>query len=239
MTARRPAPRGPAADRPEARRIEILAAAGGLLARRGYHGMSMRDLAAATGMSLANLYHYFPAKEDLLFALQTRAFETLIGAAETAVDRIEDPEARLHGLILSHVRYVASHPDILRVLVQEAGELPPARRRAVRELKERYFRLGLDIVRAVIESRAGRRPVEAAELERATYAIFGMLNWVYGWYDAARHGGPHEVARTIHRIALSGLGAPTPSRSSQTATERRIARVRVRSPILPHPENLA
>jgi AcrR family transcriptional regulator len=44
------------------RNEEILTAAAHLLAARGYHGMSMRDLARATGMSLANLYNYFHSK---------------------------------------------------------------------------------------------------------------------------------------------------------------------------------
>jgi AcrR family transcriptional regulator len=224
-------------SRQERGRFDMLEAAARLLAAHGYHGMSMRDLARATGMSLGNLYNYFGSKEDLLFALQTRAFETLIASAEEATRDVEPGPARLHALILSHVRYVATHRDVMRVLVEEAGELPTARRHAIRELKDRYYRIGHEVVAAAAGGR--RRSGPAAEIERATYSIFGMLNWVYGWYDPARHGGPHEVARTIHRIALSGLGAPTPTRSAQTATERRIARVQVRSPILPHREELA
>jgi AcrR family transcriptional regulator len=207
----------------------MLEAAARLLATRGYHGMSMRDLAAATGMSLANLYHYFPAKEDVLFALQTRAFDSLIAAAEEAVAAIENTDARLHGFILSHVRYVASHPDVLRVLIEEAGELPLERRRAVRRLKERYFRIGFELVRETVAAHGPGRRMDTADLERATYSIFGMLNWVYGWYRPARHGAPQAVARTIHDLALSGLIGRTPDRSVQTATERHVGRDAVRS----------
>jgi AcrR family transcriptional regulator len=218
--------------------MDILEAAAGLLAEHGYHGMSMRDLARATGMSLANLYNYFGSKDDLSYALQTRAFETLIASAEEATAGTGDAAARLHALILSHVRYVATHRDVMHVLVEEAGELPPPRRRAVRALKERYFRLGRDVVAAV--AAVPRAHPDEAELDRATFCIFGMLNWVYGWYDPAHHGDAHEVARTIHRIAMSGLVARAPSRSSQNATERALARMRVRSPIrLPRPATAA
>ncbi len=44
-----------------------------------------------------------------------------------------------------------------------------------------------------------------AELERATYAIFGMLNWIYGWYKPGRHGSAVELARSIHRMAMTGV----------------------------------
>lgn len=226
-------------DRHERGRIEILEAAAPLFAAHGYHGMSMRDLSRATGMSLANLYNYFAAKEDLVYALQTRAFETLIGSAEEAIAGVTDRQARLHAFILSHVRYVATHRDVMRVLVEEAGELPPVRRHAVRDLKDRYFQIGRAVVAAAAGRARGHAALSGAELDRTTYSIFGMLNWVYAWYDGARHGGPQEVARSIHRIALSGLGARTPTRSSQSATERLVTRVRVRSPIRLHPKQVA
>ncbi len=223
------------ASRREESRGDILRAAARLLAGRGYHGMSMRDLARATGMSLANLYNYFGSKEDLVFALQTRAFETLVGAAREALEGAGDGEARLHAFVLSHVRYVANHGDVMRVLVEEAGELPPSRRRAVRDLKERYFGLGRDIVAEVVRGRAGgaRGATGEAELDRLTYGIFGMLNWVYAWYRPGRHGTPQQIARSIHRIALTGLAARSPRPAVLTETERRVAGFRVRSPILP------
>jgi AcrR family transcriptional regulator len=230
-------------ERKEEGRVDILQAASGLLAQYGYHGMSMRDLAASTGMSLANLYNYFGSKEDLLFALQTRAFETLIAMAEQVNATIEPGESRLHAFIFTHVRYVTGHSDAMRVLVEEAGELPPKHRQAVRAMKERYFRLGLEIVREVVERGCAKAPggaaMDEAALERATYSIFGMLNWVYAWYDPARHGPAQEVARSIHGLALCGLVARCPTRAVLAATERRVEKVEVRSPIHLHPKGAA
>lgn len=39
------------------------------MAQRGVDGTSMRDLASATGLNVASLYHYFPSKRDLLLAV--------------------------------------------------------------------------------------------------------------------------------------------------------------------------
>ena len=50
------------------RRIEILDATLDLMAREGAHGTSMRAVAAATGVNVATLYHYFPSKQELLYA---------------------------------------------------------------------------------------------------------------------------------------------------------------------------
>ena len=47
-------------------KLEILTAAARAFAEHGYHGMSMRDLARATGRAPATLYNYFDSKEELL-----------------------------------------------------------------------------------------------------------------------------------------------------------------------------
>ena len=56
-------------------RQHILDTALGLMSQRGVDGTSMRDLAAAAGLNVASLYHYFPSKRDLLVSvLQERGF---------------------------------------------------------------------------------------------------------------------------------------------------------------------
>lgn len=190
-------------------RERILASAAAAVARNGYHGMSMRELARAAGMSLSNLYNYFPSKEEILYALQKEAFEVLVDSAEEALRRVgEDgaggtesasPDAQLYVFVSHHVRYVVEHPAVMRVLVHEAASLPAARRRAVRRLKERYFQVARRIVARLMD---GSDP---GELDRVTYNLFGMLNWIYGWYDREAHGSPRDLAHTIHRIALCGI----------------------------------
>ena len=65
----------------------------------GYHGMSMRDLARATGRALASFYTYFGSKEDILFELQQRAFQHAHRERRGGRSaRPASPSARLHAL---------------------------------------------------------------------------------------------------------------------------------------------
>ncbi len=225
-------------------RERILRSAAREIAERGYHGMSMRELSREADMSLSNLYNYFASKEEILFALQKEAFEVLVASAEEALTRIEtrvemgveSADARLYVFISHHVRYVAEHPEVMRVLVHEAASLPSAGRRAVRRLKERYFEIARTIVAELVTRGCGRigaparasaaegadDPEQGAELDRITYNLFGMLNWIYGWYEPGAHGGPHELARTIHRIALCGVVAHCPYRDLQESLDLRL-----------------
>jgi TetR/AcrR family transcriptional regulator, cholesterol catabolism regulator len=209
-------------------RLEILEAAARFIARHGFYGMSMRDLAHGMGKSIAGFYNYYRSKEDVLFELQLRAFETLVQSAEAAVAATKDPGGRLYGFILQHLQYVVSHPDVMHVLVQEASALPPQRRQVIRAVKERYFEIAQALVAEVIASSASegrrRRPaVDARELERMTYALFGMLNWTYGWYRPERHGSPEKLARTIYRLSLRGLRADPTGDSAIASVEARLA----------------
>jgi hypothetical protein len=136
---------------------------------------------------------------------------------------------RLHRFIANHVRYVVEQPDVMRVLVQEASALPPRRRAVIRALKQRYFAIGEALLRDVLARGPAR---SAVEIERQAYCMFGMLNWIFGWYTPAAHGTPDELARTILEMTVSGvsgkplareltLGAPnlqllrTPLRAAQ------------------------
>lgn len=67
-------------------RQHILDTALSLMAQRGVDGTSMRDLAAAAGLNVASLYHYFASKRELLVAvLEERGFiDDLAGAAGRA-----------------------------------------------------------------------------------------------------------------------------------------------------------
>ena len=194
--------------RHEAQRHEILEVAATAIAEHGFHGMTMRGLARATGKGLASFYNYFPSKDEVLFSLQVESFETMTRSVKAALENVADPVDRLYVFVLNQLRFSAEHKSVMRVLVHEASALPAGKRNTVRLLKEGYFNICRDIIVAIYVS-SGLEDIahpDAAEVERITYSIFGMLNWSYGWYDPNIHGTPQDVARTIHALAVGGLG---------------------------------
>lgn len=207
-------------ERPSAGRDEILSAAAKAFAERGYHGMSMRDLAKATNRSPATLYNYVDSKEDLLYLIQKHAFEELLASGRAAVAGTEDAAERMHRFVLAHVRFFADRQYLMRVLIHEAAALPAGRRAEIRERKQAYFELAQGIVRDLGRRESGVDP-SPLEVERNTYCLFGMLNWTYGWYEPERHGGPEELAQGIERVALAGIApAARPRRDSELRNER-------------------
>ncbi len=195
--------------RPAARdvgRAEVLERAATAIAEHGYHGTSMRDLASATGRALASFYHLFGSKDEILYELQLRAFEELLASAAVVIaapSTSASPDERLHRFIANHVRYFVEQPAVMRVLVQEASTLPPVRRSVIRTLKQRYYAVGEKLLADVVS--ASGAELDRAEIERSTYCMFGMLNWIYGWYEPGIHGSPEVLAKTIHSMTLTGI----------------------------------
>lgn len=56
----------------EARRAQVLEAAGLCFRRSGFHNASMAEISKAAGMSIGHIYHYFKNKEAIIAALVER-----------------------------------------------------------------------------------------------------------------------------------------------------------------------
>lgn len=80
--------RGPYAKSAE-RRQQIVDEAYRVFATRGYHGSSLREIAAAAGIGLSTLQHHFGGKEDLLLAVLARRDE-LGGDVDISGGRLAD-----------------------------------------------------------------------------------------------------------------------------------------------------
>jgi AcrR family transcriptional regulator len=101
-------------------RDRILDATLALMARGGAHGTSMRAVAAACGLNVATLYHYFPSKRDLLqAAIAHRGATDLLPSPfpEGLSGSVED---RL-GALLDHLFVgMTAEEDLWRALIAEA-----------------------------------------------------------------------------------------------------------------------
>jgi AcrR family transcriptional regulator len=188
--------------RPYDERLDLfLSRAAKVFADQGYHSTTMRDLAAATGMSLAGMYYYVRGKEELLYRIQERAFTRVLAGAEHALARRPgaDPLERLQSFIHHHVGFFAAHMAEMKVLSHEANSLTGDRQRKVNAIKRRY----VDLLEGLLKDVAADEP--AVERSAAAYALFGMMNWIYNWYDPAGEIDPERLAGLIARIFLGGF----------------------------------
>ena len=189
----------------------LLGKAATLIASKGFHHMSMRDISRATGYSLAGLYHYFDSKEDLIFQIQYRFFSTLVEEQAQICARKEPVDARFRALIENHLAFFAKNADELKVCTYEMNSLGTGPFERIAATRKRYYRLMADVVRELVGGAGGR----AADLRvrHQTMLVFGALNWIFMWYDPKKDGAPSRLADELNELVLHGLmssGATVP-----------------------------
>lgn len=64
--------RHPNAERAQARRQQVLAAAEECFLQRGFHHASMAEISRAAGMSAGHIYNYFESKEEIIAEIVTQ-----------------------------------------------------------------------------------------------------------------------------------------------------------------------
>jgi AcrR family transcriptional regulator len=193
------------------RKLEgILRQAAAVFRTRGYHQASIRDIARATGISLAGLYYYFSSKEELLFLIQRHAFETILTTAKEGLRGLESPEERLRALIRLHLQFFLDHPNEMKVLTHEEEWLSKERGREVRAIKRAYYQLCFAEVQALKEH-CGRAGLNT---RMAVLSLFGMMNWIYTWYNPKIDPDAEACAKGMADIFLHGILSGTVDRLS-------------------------
>jgi hypothetical protein len=182
---------------------EILDKSAQLMAQLGYHGTSMRDLAQVTGRSLSGLYHYFSNKEELLFLINQRGFTSLLDMSKDLLEQDITPEGRLSGLISNHVTYFIDHLSEMRIMTSGTMEMNEDRSQTLWKLKQDYTLLAQNIVGNYMDSQTGSSH-SAKTINRKTYLLYGMMNWIFGWYSVKEHGTATQVADDIFRTFTKG-----------------------------------
>jgi TetR/AcrR family transcriptional regulator, cholesterol catabolism regulator len=183
------------------RRLEhLLSVAAQIFAAQGFHRTSMRDLSRASKMSLAGMYYYVKSKDDLLFQIQRNCFEQVLAGAAEATAPATGPEERLAAFIRHHVAFFARHMAEMKVLSHEAESLTGGSLDQVRALKRRYAELCLGLL-TDLDAQTGGGPVDR---NVSAYTLFGMMNWIYTWYDPSGPVAVDALADAICRLFLHG-----------------------------------
>lgn len=184
----------------------LLVTAASVFAHKGYHATTMRELARASGMSLAGMYYYVRGKNELLYLIQERCFREVIAGAEESLAQGTTPLERLDRFIRHHVTFFARQMDAMKVLSHEAASLTGKRLERIRSLKRRYVKLLTGLLTDLAKD-----SMDPSDLRVAAYALFGMINWIYTWYDPRGRLPPEALAETLSRLFISGLcGAAVP-----------------------------
>jgi AcrR family transcriptional regulator len=186
-----------------------------LFYRHGYGATSVRDIAAAAGVTPGAVYNHFNSKHEILYSIVTSTHEALDQYLFNAVaDSGTEPGAQLHAAVAAFVRYNCLHPDEARVTNRDFRHLPPEllgheliRRRQTRDLFANILARG---------NQMGVLGVNDQDRKSSAVIAMAIINMAVMAAEWFRPSGPMTVdevanlhAELAVRIAVSSL--PTPA----------------------------
>jgi AcrR family transcriptional regulator len=180
---------------------KILKTAAKIFADKGFHKTSVRDISRATRMSLAGLYYYFRTKEELLYLIQERCFVTLLQRWEQAATAETDVRTRIRVFAENHLSFFLHNMHEMKVMAHEDESLTGEFNEKILVLKRRYVKVIMDLIAELRE----RRDAKGIDLRVATFSLFGMMNWIYTWYQPKRDLPLRQLSEQMLRIYFFGL----------------------------------
>jgi AcrR family transcriptional regulator len=185
----------------EAKSQAIMDCAASLFAKEGYPSAKMQDIAKACGATKSMLYHYFPTKDDLLFAMLEEHLERVIAGVEEALSSPGNPRDRLTALVDVYTQKSAQSRRRHMVAMQDVKYLPRAKQTPLLALQRKVT----DLVAQLLRELNPGLPEEV--YKPYTMMLLGMLNWADIWYKPGGKMKPQELVDRMARLFLKGFVA--------------------------------
>lgn len=188
----------------DAKRRAILKAAAEVFATEGYDRASMNRVAAAAGISKANIYHYYEGKDALLFDL----LDAYLSALRDRVAGLDlaglSPRERLLAITTELLLAYRGMDHEHQLQAQGIPVLPAARQEVLKGYQRDLVGLMAETLKAAAPEAFGD---DRRRLRAATMSVFGMLNWFYMWNAGAGAAERRDYARLVTDLTLGGLPA--------------------------------
>lgn len=205
------------ADNYDDKKRLILRKAAALFAHKGFQITTMMEVAKACNASKSHLYHYFPAKEDLLYEIIREHTELLVAELEPVMALPEPAIARFERFVEVFVEIAADSRNEQLVLTNSLQFLPAARFKEITALESTLVAMVISLLKEISPRRMTRAEIQTP----SALLLFGMIIWTFTWYRKSGPVKPAELARQIADIFLNGFaGAPATATAGPAARRR-------------------
>ena len=171
-----------------------------LFAKKSYRETSMDEVAMAAKLTKGGVYYYFPSKNEVLYFICSTYVNLDLEGLEVSLSGLRESDEKIKFIVFRHIDHYITHVDSAKTLLNEAFNLPPKYLREVRAMERRYF----EIVSGVISDLLGAKSNKDLVTTLA-FTLFGMMNWIYAWYDPKGSMKPKELSQLIYEVFTNGI----------------------------------
>ena len=188
-------------------RQEMLATALDLFSRKGYHNVSMQEIAEKAEFAIGTLYKFFQNKEDLYKALVLEKCDQFEDAITRAIEEPDDVVEKLRNYVRSRIeRFRSNLPFVRLFLAERRGASFNIKAGLDEELRKRYHNFLKRLASVFDSGIKNKRFKKIADPYYLAVALDSIVDAsLLLWLDAPeRHPYP-EDPDTILNIFFQGL----------------------------------
>jgi AcrR family transcriptional regulator len=187
----------------ESKHKQIVEGACRVFFKKGYHPATIREIAAACGMSMGQLYHYISSKDDVLYLVHEHmqaVWRDYLG--ESRIEEIEDPVERLRQALHQTIRFAVENKRLLQFVYTESKYLDRKHLRVVLEMDKENV---IGFWRQQIEAVSRRKPLKGdPDFLASLLAYLNVFLPLRGWTLEGR--SLEESIESLRDFMLRGLG---------------------------------
>ncbi|HET9158976.1 MAG TPA: TetR/AcrR family transcriptional regulator [Caulobacteraceae bacterium] len=205
------------------RRREILVIAAGLFAKRGFDGVSVREIADAAGIMGGSLYHHFASKKEIYLEVHSAALSHAADVVKAAYEDLKDPWERLEAAVAAHLELQLDPESLTLPLMSDLSSMTGEMRVEIVRQRDDF-----EMIYRRLISVLPLRPDVDREIYRLS--LVSLINTVPVWYRMGRLS-PEAIATQITQIFRSAKADPqaaSPHGQTGAANAASAARKRAR-----------
>lgn len=182
------------------KRSALLDIATQVFAKQGFDRASMNLVAKEAGVSKAVLYHYFPGKDAILYAILERHLLGLRDHIINLENNFETDREFFVYMVEEILLFYRGNDDVHVLQLHALGQLEEQDQKVL----VGYMRTLISHVSEVIVRLCPHYENNQNQLRMATMSLFGMVNWYYTWNRGRGVEGRREYARYAANLFLEG-----------------------------------
>jgi AcrR family transcriptional regulator len=186
------------------RKEQIIKIATQLFANKGYHAVTLDEIAKRLKIQKASLYYYIKSKRALFEEIS----DTLVTETVANIDEIYksnlNPIDKLRKFISNQIIANTNSTDLTTIFYDEASSIDKRFYSRYKQFKKK----GEMDLQLILTEGVERGYFNIDDIKMTAFLILSACNWVYKWYKPNGRLKPQEIASEYIKILECGIIAP-------------------------------
>lgn len=172
---------------------------------KGFSETSIQEIVDSIGVTKGTFYYYFNSKEELLMDIHLRYISNIVELQRRIMENEKtDCKTKLYEIILMLIHGIEKNGLSARVFFREIRHLNEENLAKVSKERDTFGEELQKLVELGIANGEFREELRK-EIKIIVFAILGVTNWSYNWFDPNGRLSADELSQIYYNILLKGI----------------------------------